>query len=296
MGRAPIDPPVPRPPLYGVLAPGLLEVVDNGVRWSDGVEFNPEACAGGGVLRVRDCSVIVDNVETSDHEGLSVADPFALVHAEDCSTSTHRPRDLAGRARRGLAASESFWLAQALWDGYDLDGGGAEQEQRPLADLAADTVTSGPVSVTIGLARLERALGSCGRGRRGLIHVTSDVLELAISLGAVVRNGSGSGAVYMTAMGHLVVADAGYSGNGPNGEPADDSQWGYATSAIRVRLGAVATIPSNLDDQEQFAFALDHELNTVTVMAWRLALYEWDECCHLAAEFDVPAPLIGGTS
>lgn len=279
-----IEAPPARPPAYGIIATG--EVADDqALRLQAGTKWAPEGCAGGGRVTAELCGGGALGAVPAN-PGIVESDPFLVWGGDVCSAFGFAARDYAGRARRNLDAVESYELANELWTGS------LGLVQRPLADGAADTVTTTAEDAVTGLACLEGAGLELGKGRRGMVHVTTQLLTHLMAAQAVRLNGN----VWVTAMGNLVMADAGYEGTGPNGEPADTSQWGYFTSWIRFRRGPVEVVPGDVSDARRMAEALDRGVNTVTVYAERLVTWEWDECVHVAAEFDVPACAVGGVS
>lgn len=300
MARDLVEAPPATPPRYSLLI--AAPTAEDG-RWQGGWEFAPEGCgtSQGGRTAV-DCFGGTDALDPEDNLGKVGGEPFAVWAADRCSTFGYRARDYIGRARRQLAAIESFQIAEELWEG-SLNGepslAGQTIDNRPLVDPSSDTVTDGPTSPTGALAMLVDGLGKCGAGRQGMIHVTPQLLVHLSTVGAIYRD---SGAWY-TPMGHLVVADDGYTGAGPGedgGVPASSSQWAYATSMLRVRLSPVQTVPDLPEDDTTnptgWPAAVDPRDNVVLVIAQRLAGITWDECCHLAAEVNLSVPLIGGAS
>lgn len=298
MARDTIEAPPATPPRYSLLI--AAPAIDDGARWEAGFQFAPEGCGTGGRTAV-DCFGGTDAIDPDDNPGIVGGDAFAVWAADRCSTFGYRARDYVGRARRQLAAIESYQVAEELWEG-SLNGepglGGSAIDNRPLTHPGSDTVTDGPTSPTGALGALVSALGDCGSGRQGMIHVTSQVLVHLAAVGAIYRDG----ASWYAPMGHLVVADDGYTGAGPGadgGVPASTSQWAYATSMMRVRLSAVQTVPELPEDTTNPAgwpAAVDPTTNEVLVIAQRLAAVNWDHCCHIAAELDLAVPLIGGAS
>lgn len=78
--------------------------------------------------------------------------------------------------------------------------------------------------------------------------------------------------------------------NGP--EPADATQWAYATSLVVVRLGPIETPGAN-----DAAAYTDQSVNTQAVIAERLAAASFDGCAHLAVEIDYPyCGAVGGAA
>jgi hypothetical protein len=258
------------PPRYSLLVAAAV-VDDAASRWEvGGITWAPEACSGGGVADVT-CFGNTAALSVPANEGNVEADPFLVWAGDKCSTIGFEARDYEGRARRLLEATQSARVAHEFWTG-DL-AASASLDNTPLADATSDTVTTGEVSVR-------------NDGRRGMIHVTPQVLTHAYSWDLITPQGQ----LWTTALGTIVVADAGYPGTGPNGESAADTQWAYATSMAQVRLSQIVVTP------ETFNEAVDRSVNTVEYRVGRLALVQWDQCCHFAAEVDIATAAIGGVS
>ncbi len=285
MARQAIDAQPSPPPAYGlIIAAPLVDTTD---RWQDGVTWAPIGACGGveGVSAIS-CGAVEDALTDSARAPLGVADPVVLWASDRCSILGGLASSREQRARDNLTASQSFLLAAELWDG------GSGTANAALIDSTSDTVTDGPTSATGALAALVSALGTLGRGRRGMIHVPTQVLTHLVSVGAIYREGG----LWLAPMGHIVVADDGYSGNGPGAVPAGASQWGYATDMLRLRLGEVLILPTSPDTPEGMRQGMDRSDNSMVVYAERLALVQWDQCVHVAAEFALAVPLIAGAS
>lgn len=125
-----------------------------------------------------------------------------------------------------------------------------------------------------------------------MIHCTPQTLVRWVAASAVRLEGG----QYLSPLGNIVVADAGYDGSGPGGVAAGASQWAYATGLISIRLSTPQVIPGDVETAQSIAQALNREDNTLDVYAQRLALVQWDECCHIAAELDLAVCAIGGAS
>lgn len=278
-----------QPPRYGLLVAAQVTPMA-GVRWQAGVKWTAESCAGSGRAAVDRCGSTEELVADRDAQ-FRDADPFLVWAADECSIFGAAARDWSGRVTRQLEASQSFQIAEELWTG-DLSA--AEGlENRALTDSASDTLTNGPVSPLDGFACLEYALGRCSFGRRGMIHVTTQMLAHLFTNGTVVREGT----QYLSPLGNIVVADAGYDGSGPGGVPATTSQWAYATGIIAVTLEAAPElVPGSLEAAQSIWQGLDREVNTLGIRAQKLAMYQWDQCCHVAAEINLAPCLIAGAS
>lgn len=280
--RTPVTAPPAQPPRYG-LVPAAPTVEDGDLRWTGGLIFDPEQCGVGGAVAMECAGSVGTAIDPARSPANVEADPFAVWAGDECSTIGFAARDWEGRARRQLLATESFQVASELWTGTLRDSAGLVN--RALVDADSDTVTDGPTSVTGAIACLEYALGRALQGRRGMIHVTTQLLTYMQALRLV----EVAGGLVTTALGTVVVADAGYDGSGPGGDPAGASQWAYATSMLQLRLGPVEVIGDEVSQ-------IDRSVNTRSVVAVRPVAVQWDECAHIAAEVDLAVCLIGGAS
>lgn len=300
MPRQAVEAPRSRVPRYSLLI--AAPTITDGARWEAGVQFAPEGCGEAGRVPV-DCIGSTEQLVAPENPDWVTADAFAVWGVDQCSTFGLRARDYAGRARRQLEAGQSFQIAAELWSGsmvgdpIMLSGGTTVNENVPLNAITSDTVTPSAQTPQDALAMVVDALGRCGQGRQGAVHMRAQVLQQLVTNGSVYRDSG----LWYTAMGHLVIADDGYDGSGPGNVPAVSTQWIYGTQIPEVRLGEIQIVP-NLAEQSPagdaigWDAAVDPYTNLVTVYAQRLALVEWDPCCHIAAEVALPIPLSGGVS
>lgn len=281
-------------------APVLDEVAGGTDRWQEEFNFVPEAC---GDAHVSDPCQSVERVPDARPAPVDVK-PFVVWAADRCSTfgflsnadmatagdgASDEERAQAGyeaRAQRFLERCQSKAISGELWEGTQAQDSGWPNQF--LASSDADTLTEGPEPVIDVLACLEQALAQCGCGARGMIHATRQLVTHWAALGpSILRR---EGGLLLTVHDTIVVSDAGYTGTGPNGEPASDSIWAYATGMVNVRLSAIELLPA------RFADAVDRSLNIVDFYAQREASVFWDGCCHFAAEANLAACAFGGTS
>lgn len=290
--RAPVTAPPARPPVYGLIAAAPEWTGDPDLRLPAGWSYQPEGCGLSGRLPVT-CEGDTPAMDRFDRPGLVEGAALWVYAGDECTAAGSLTRDFIGRARRQLAATESYQLANELWTGSASVAANPDLPNRSLAGVAteSDTVTTVASSAADALGCLEAGLASALFGGQGMIHVTPQLLVHLVGQQLVLREGR----VWTTPMGHIVVADAGYTGSGPGGVAAGATQWAYGTPMIFVRLGPVMTFPDNLDDARGWAEALHRDVNDVVVVAGRLAGYRWaNECAHVAAEVDVPVCAIGG--
>lgn len=289
--------PAPRVPRYGLIA-AAPTVDDPDLRLlAGGFAFQPEGCGLGGRTSITCTGSVVDDMDPADLTSPDVirGDAVWVWAMDSCSSFGFNARDWEGRARRQLAATESFQLANELWTGRETLQPTPDLENRFLAmpGTESDQVTAGPTAIVAALGCVEAALASHLQGQPGMIHVTPQVLIHAAAAYAIERQGN----VWVTPMGNVVVADAGYDGSAPGGASAGSSQWIYGTATIQVRLGPVEIIPGDITDARNLAAAMDRAVNDITVVAGRLAAFQWsNECAHVAAEVNIPVCLVGGTS
>ncbi len=290
--RAVVQAPTPRPPAYGLLA-AAPTIEDADLRWAGGWEFQPEGCGIGG----RDSIACAGNTGVMNPErgpAIISGDPVWIWGGDECSTFGTMDRDWQGRARRQLQVIESYELAQELWDGTVTVADSLDNRYLAGPGADSDTVTNGPSSPVTALACVESALAAALFGAQGMVHVTNQLLTYMVGSQLVTRQGG----LWVTPNGHIVVADAGYSGDGPGGGAATtDYQWMYGTPIIQVRLGPVQVIPGSLDTARDLAAAMDRSVNTIVVLAGRIAGFQWSsECAHIAAQVNVGICLPGGAS
>lgn len=290
--RDPITaPPVVQPRYSLLVAANANGATGGSERWENGVVWTPEACAGGD-LSPAWCGVNLERNPPSQ-PGQAIADPFYVFSADQCSAQGFAARDWQGRARRALEATQSFQVARELWTGAHTLNELAEQRTDEASPFLADTsqVVDANLPAHRAIGVLEQLAMECSQGRRLMIHVPIAVLAAAQEHGYVLRD---TGGVLTTAMGNIVVADAGYPGTGPVGPagdrtPDNSTLWIYASSIVQARLSEVETLPNSLAEAYDWAQALDRPTNHVVVWAQRLALYQLDPCCRIALSTDLPA-------
>ena len=283
--RAPVDAPPRRAARYNLLS--AVEVVNDTTLTYEGWEFAPELCAGGGRLAPA-CAGNTAEITADTNPSIVEGDVFYVWASDRCSTFQFRTRDFAGRARRQLEAVQSYEIANELWQG------GLSLTQPSLNAAGSDTVTLAAVGADVAVGLVEGALGRLTKGALGMIHMTPEVLAACVTAGVVYRDGN----LWRSPSGHVIVADAGYTGSGPgNAVPGAGAagQWIYGTGPVQVRLGEVVVVPGDPQDTTAMAQALDRSDNTVMIHAIRAATWVWDECGHVAALTNVPTPHVGGS-
>lgn len=271
-----VDPVPAAPPRVGLIASARKgDALRLPARWNNGFGYEPENyCGANGV--VDPCSST--KTFEPDNRDIVTVDPVVLWAGDACNTYASA-RDRAARARRRLEACQSKLLAGELWEGTQATA--SSFDNKFLASPDANTVSDTSLSPSDGLACLEQALAACSCSR-SMIHVTNGLMVYLARDNLVTRVGD----VFVTANDTLVVADAGYTGTGPEGQPSvTGAVWAYGTDIVNVALDEVQVFPkTDIEAMGQTDGAYD---NTLTYRAERLAAAWWDGCCHLAIAFDI---------
>lgn len=262
------------PPVYGLLK--AATIVTNDEEWHGGVKWTPEQL-GGGFTTCVDCNGLTEALDQGDNPPLATAEPF-LIYAEDhCSTIGFKARDYEARARRQLAAVESALIAREFQMGAQRDD--CELANTVLED-AVDLGGSGH-TIADGFALLEQALAEAFLGRRSMIHVTPATMVLA-KAGYLVDLVGGQ---WVTALGTIVVADAGY-------RPVDGDVFIYGTTLVQIRQSPVM-VPSTFEE------STDRATNTVLMYAERFTLVQFDSAKDDTADalfkIEVDTPVLSGS-
>lgn len=278
----PVLPILARPPRYGIVA--SAPVLTDG-RWEDGFVFLPDDGDGDATTRTgAGGSALIDPADYTG--GLVDGEPFIIWEGDTNSAMDIVRRDWDARLLRRLNAHRSFRIGTELWRGT------LGLVNRSLTDPASDTLTDSPAAPVAALACIEDALGTCGKGQPGMVHMTTGMLTHLAAAGAVTL----AGQQWMTPNGHLVVPDAGYTGSGPGDVTDYGSQWMYGSDLIALRLSDVQVIPGSYADARSLAQSMNRRLNSIVAWAQQLVAWQWSETCHVAAEVDVPLCAVGGAS
>lgn len=252
-GLQAVTAPPATPPVYGLLK--AATIVTDDVHWQSGIKWSPEQI-GGGFAGCLDCGGGSVDLDQATNPIVGHAEPF-LIYAEDhCSTFGFGARDYEARARRQLAAVESALIAHEFQTG-DVGGDCTPALDNVALEDGVDLGGSG-VPVIEAFALLEQALAEKFDGRRCMLHVTPGTMTEAKAAFLVELTGG----VWITALGSIVVADAGY-------RPISAAHWAYGTSLVQIRESPVE-VPNTFEE------SVDRANNSVVVYAERLALVQYD--------------------
>lgn len=319
--RALVDPPAFTPLRFGLLSTATDRTPDAPDHWRTGVTWQshcpdadgtydpclveardfPDGTATGPVndpdpKQETDGSLDVEDEQASLF--LRGATPFTIYNRQDCSPVGFwdRAQDLGTQA---LVRVENYQVERIFESGVAQNTGGQEtafphlRADAGLVDdtgatlqTAAQVVTSNPVDIVEGIARLQAALAECYHGR-GVIHVPAVLAPELMAHTLTVRSGDR----LETQLGNRVAIGTGYTGIGPAGQIAPDVAWVYATGAVFYYRSDIRV--------NQLVDSLARSHNTLQMIAERTYVLGWD-CCHLAipvhiggiaaGEFDGPGP------
>jgi hypothetical protein len=274
----------PKPSRFGLLNSETLVDADGDWR-GGGISLEPITC-NTDVRTVATCDNDVEVVSNEPDGEVQYYVPFTVETKYTCSTFGFNANNYKDKARAALELCQGKAVEHEFWTGElsDLDPSvdeardNAPNANRRLASLDAIAVApSGtPLKPRHGLALLEQALADCGCGARGFIHATRGVVSTFADYLEQEND------TLVTPLGNVVIAGAGYTGSGPNGNvPSGTQAWMYATGQVSARLGAVEVTPDDLSE------ATNTRINEVSFVADRFAAVTWDGCCHYAVLVDL---------
>lgn len=277
--------PVPEPGLIDGAVQGVaIGPGQNPERWLNGITYEPEKCGGGGAQYLGAAlgsawSGVTKTVAANS--SAVVTDPFLVYAGDKCSTMGWEARDYIGRATRLLQACEPSLVEHEFWTGTAskaavVAGIDYSDTQYLAQSTTCTTLNSGTaLDTSKALGLLYEALAGCACGGRSMLHVPP-ILFPHVSANAFmgIRR---DGARLVDFRDNVIVPGTGYANTGPDGTaPSAGHAWLYATGMVRIWRGEPTILPGS------YAEALDRTANTVTFLAERPYLVDWDRCCHFA--------------
>ncbi len=258
-------------------------------RWENGFGFvpencdNPESwvipCQGGAPPPPGQAITDLDTPTVADH--MLWFWPFLVRSKFRCDAQQLGTIDFEARAKRIIELGEQKLIESELYAGA-AHGYGANQTD-PLIEknlsLTDLTLSGGvdlsggapPTTPSLAIRMLIQAAARGPHGARCMIHGTPAVVEAWMQGGSVIVDKDQK---LVTAVGgHVVVAGAGYSGNGPNNVPplpTDFTHWAWVTSPVYVLRSPQLEVTTQIDRRS----------NTATAFVQRTAAVFWDGCVH----------------
>lgn len=265
-------------------------------RWLFGVKIRGFGCGGVGFTESEDCdddvfelldpdSVYGDpdgftsEVDSDNLPGLyrdgelwdGVWEPGLLYTSTKCSLLGLDEAAIRSRAEARLLDSESYYLAAQLMGTYSTPKvpNNPSIHEVLLARGETDGLISGGAPIREALAELDSSLTAALRNRQGMIHMTTGALSY-LARDLIWEDGK-----WHTPSGHVVVADAGYQGDGPDGtSPATHHTWLYSTPMVYWALTDVK--PSGGPGEE-----FDPTRNEISVLMQRWGMVAFDIGCEV---------------
>jgi hypothetical protein len=261
---------------YGILSPATTVIFDNDERWLSGLTY-PTIDAGASV------TLAPITGKSDDLSGTEVISPdpekppyrfyypFDIKASMKASTMGSSPEEIYNNAEAVINTVTQKAVEIELWKGViarTLTASDANGNRYFGATAGTDYTdvtpsgNAGGVKPRYAQALLEQALGDATIGSKGVLHtprLLASILKVKDSDGVLKTN-----------LGTPVVAGAGYSLTGPDGQPAAAGKaWMFATGPMTVRLGPVAVVPGEVSQ------AVDTRINTITYYIDRAAAITW---------------------
>jgi hypothetical protein len=252
--------------------------------WVNGFDFETTSC-GVSASIMPICAPGTDDLVVVDPQGegrFRRNMPFAVKVTDSCLSIGWNVHDRKQATLDLLDAAAQLVVETELWTGAATSVSNVDEGQW-LASTNAEVLGGGAaVSVMRGLAMLERALGSCGIGARGVIHAPKDAATL---LAQYAESDDDDKYLYTKSNHNYIVSGGGYTGSAPGEETRTDEgkPWIYATGPLVVHLGANELITPQLSD------AFNARNNEITWIAAKPAAVYWDGCCHFGVQVDLDA-------
>jgi hypothetical protein len=268
-------------------------------RWQADWQFRSPPCRPIEVGAGGCPAVDADSLKDWDPQQPSIWEgkPFGMEVQLECSLPANQA-DLAAEGRAALERGMVPQVAQELYSGAiarnEIAAGNTAWDQNrwltraddPVSELTIINEDTDPVPLAGAIGLLEQYLACCSDVGRGVIHVPPSVVPPITSLGTMLAPPSTGGARFSPS-GHVLVADCGYTGEGPGDAddgpslPPDGVMWLYATGPIQVRV----SLGYKLDSIEDVAAWFLPDNNTVAAEL-ALGMAVWG-CCHAAVAVDV---------
>lgn len=252
----------------------------NADRWAAGVAFEREGC--GTRLGRYDinsgawCTTNPDFSESSDagcDDGPVEFSAFQVAAQETGPTDSTGAAWIDARNGRRFETGLSAEIAAELWDGTYTGNPSLQSEASLPVGIGS---TALPTKTAMMLAEAYAATNF--RNELVAIHMNATLLAALNSDFDIIRDGN----TLRSPGGHLIIADAGYSGSAPGGTiPVDASTWMYVSRLPYWKVGAPRTLGGDPD-------GVDHSRNEVTQTMIRDAIVVFDPCGVTAIHVEAP--------
>lgn len=266
-----ISSPVPLARAYGTALTSYLPAAGPGwdpdargvERWRLGVKFTPHGAASK-TLAAATLELCEDGPDRPAPIQLAQAETFqpyeVRIVADISLLDGYGVADLLRWAQIHYQADISFWMASQV-ERDSLNTG------NPSLVSSAAVATNTDQSLLGAVAAIEDGLASVLGDGVGMVHVSPSLLTVMAATGAA-RQNPGE-VVFRTACGHVVIADAGYSGPTPvTGVQDPDAVYIYGSGPVVFKTSPLQTpVP-----WEDFDFTRNRA--TVDLMATTLTVFD----------------------
>jgi len=241
--------------------------------FADGAAWAPIGVPAAGSTVVV-CGSTADRAAPTNPDARA-AGPLVAWSAYACATIGVPDDERDARASARLEAGLSAAIAGEWASG--TVGAGVSGSPLTLAEnvdvvtLAAGNVLNSAWAFVQVDGVLTRRLGNVG----GLIAVVPEVLDMIRSANLVYRAGD----QWVSPNGNLVVADGGFTGDGPADMATASTSWIHGVDIPTILLGSAFTV-------SDAASTVDRGTNDRTVWAARPFIIEWDATVHVAVKVD----------
>lgn len=241
-------------------------------RWLAGIQFQQLGCNPLTRIESLACDPLPEDKSANELGEIIAFDSFtiydALVGASICTDLERLDDDILIR----MPAMVSEQLANELMEGGARAYSGAEPLVNPSFVTSAAVGYGGPFFPNDALAVLEQAAADTIHGAQATMHLTPRGLSTLNFL----DQGEYSDEGWTTAQGHIVVADAGYTGPEPdaNGGIVAD-EWWYMSGPV----GVILTQPEPLGMPFE---RMNYATNQLTNIYEGFALVAYDPCAVVA--------------
>ena len=256
---------------------------DQGSRWIGfGINFRTGLCDDS---VIKDAEVCEDDQAFNDCTGsFGTADTIPAWRAQWAASCNPAQLVAPGEAEKFLSRIKETHvnnlhktLASGFWDRV------LSRSSIPIGNVLNPSPAAA-VAIVYGIAMLIQSLSQQASGAEGVLHMSPFVAAIASAKGILYRNGR----VLRTVVGnHLVIADGGYNGDGPDYGVGDESatastQWVYATGPVRYKVSDTV-FPAGFDIKEYFK----KESNAVCVPVETFMIAYFDPCQWFAVNVDL---------
>lgn len=216
---------------YGLLLDAARDLpgVSGIPRWAlSGVKWVPRGCDN--ITVTTDGCDVEQDKQLNNFEDQIEQSPFLMLDAIACSTLGSDVDVMDNLITERLTVFASAAFASELMAGTNST----------ISFASANKLAGGAArSLRLAFVDLETWLAAQLHGAQGIIHLTPAAMALAAA-DRLVQFIDGR---WVTATGHLVVADAGYTGPAPTGGTVSaDQDWLYASGAIYYAITPVKSV------------------------------------------------------